>query len=559
MANEVNDPVLAESALRSLVNNVGLFANIPEELILNLRTAARIITFNPDETILTQGEMNGNLYFLIIGTVDIYVDGGLVATLRRKGDLLGEMSVITNKPCSATIVAQTPVELIYININEFKKVSQSQDQLEHILYRIYSTILTDKLYLTNQKAKKLEETFTALERAKIELQEMNSQLERRVIERTQNLQSKFDGLMNVELVDLKKSLLIASDQAQGEMKTRLQQTMLDVDAVTHALEPIVEKFNVEVSLKNKKLLLAQGEKKSQTISKLALGGTGIQIFPTQSPDEVLNVLSQQNPDLVMVDMTAIDNINSYMKLSPKSRFVLLLNSSVKENFDNFRKMEIMPNLVTLNDNDRSATIRELMTTVTKAMSANMFGIEKYLNVGAQIQERRVTSSEERLALNQEMQKYFTDLSVRRSVLDPASTVLEELLMNSIYDAPTDEHGRPKYNMLPRTTPVILKANEYGILRYACDGNLLGISMEDPFGALTVNTLLKYLESCYRGAPGVMQEGKGGAGRGLHQILENSDFVVFNIRPGKKTEAIAFFDMVPGKKEMREPMLHYFSQ
>ena len=235
MGNEIADAQRAENALKSLVANVGMFSNMPDQLMENLKGAARIVQYDPDETILKQGEVNGNLFFLIIGTVDIYVDGGHVATLRRKGDLLGEMSVITNKPCSATIVAQTPVELIYINIEEFKKISTNQDHFDHILYRIYSMILTDKLHITNQKAKKLEETLGALERAKNELMEVNTQLERRVIERTQSLQTKLDDLLNRQLVDLRKSLAVAGAEAQGDLRARLAQTLTDVDVVMAAL------------------------------------------------------------------------------------------------------------------------------------------------------------------------------------------------------------------------------------------------------------------------------------------------------------------------------------
>jgi DNA-binding protein H-NS len=69
----------------------------------------------------------------------------------------------------------------------------------NILYRIYSKILTDKVNITNQRAKRVEETLDQLQRAKNELQEINAQMERRVVERTQALQTKLQELLSQHL------------------------------------------------------------------------------------------------------------------------------------------------------------------------------------------------------------------------------------------------------------------------------------------------------------------------------------------------------------------------
>jgi hypothetical protein len=174
----------------------------------------------------------------------------------------------------------------------------------------------------------------------------------------------------------------------------------------------------------------------------------------------------------------------------------------------------------------------------------------------EVREHKIQKSTERQMLNDEMRQHFSKLGVRGSVLDSVGVVLEELLMNAIYDAPMDAAGNSLYNKLPRTTAVDLKPNEQGVLRYALDGTLLAISVEDPFGGLTAKTIINYLDSCYSGKEGTMQADKGGAGRGLHQIVENSMFVVFNVQPRRRTEIIAFFDIVPGAKEAVGPMLHW---
>ena len=72
------------------------------------------------------------------------VDGGLVAHLDTKGDLLGEMSVISKLPCAATIMANEPVQIIQLEAAKIHQLENINiDQLQHTLYRIYANILTE--------------------------------------------------------------------------------------------------------------------------------------------------------------------------------------------------------------------------------------------------------------------------------------------------------------------------------------------------------------------------------------------------------------------------------
>ena len=74
-----------------------------------------------------------------------------------KETFFGEMSIISNKPCSASIIAQTPVRLFSVKakyIGEYTDIETNE--LDNILYRIFAMILTEKLSLTNKKAQQYE-------------------------------------------------------------------------------------------------------------------------------------------------------------------------------------------------------------------------------------------------------------------------------------------------------------------------------------------------------------------------------------------------------------------
>ena len=80
---------------------------------------------------------------MIRGEVGVYAGGELILSLRRKGDIFGEMSIISNQPCAASVVAETPIKVFSIQARDIGKYTDiNTDELHHILYRIFSMILT---------------------------------------------------------------------------------------------------------------------------------------------------------------------------------------------------------------------------------------------------------------------------------------------------------------------------------------------------------------------------------------------------------------------------------
>ncbi len=98
-----------------------------------------------------------------------------------------------------------------------------------------------------------------------------------------------------------------------------------------------------------------------------------------------------------------------------------------------------------------------------------------------------------------------------------------------YDAPVDSQGHAVFNHISRKEEVQLDTHQQSHLRYASDGVLLAVAVKDPFGSLSKDIIVDYLLTCYNGQAGSLNTNKGGAGRGLHQIIENADLTVFNVK------------------------------
>jgi hypothetical protein len=184
-------------------------------------------------------------------------------------------------------------------------------------------------------------------------------------------------------------------------------------------------------------------------------------------------------------------------------------------------------------------------------------MEKYLSWGVEVNHHNILHSKQREELKGTMTEHFRRFGIRSSILGRMNTVVEEMLMNAIYDAPVDSYGKSLFNHMSRKEEILLDSYQQSQLRYACDGVHLAVAVEDNFGALTKEIIINYLKSCYEGRAGTLNEGKGGAGRGLHQIVENADLTVFNVKSGIRSEVICIFNLEPVKIDSSPGLQYYF--
>lgn len=559
-----------------------ILKSFPDQFVDQLARFAEVVILPEDAKILVQGQMNEHLYFLVSGKVGIYVDGGCVSQLQKTGDMLGEMSVISNRPVGATIISETEVSLFKVNTKEILDGTGPQkDLFASILYRIYSSVLVEKLDTTNQKAKYFEELNGKLTTAQKELREINENLEKKVEERTLALEqqnaallaskNKTEDILNgkrrvfAKLAQLNKDHLLPLKNFLDDVR-KLHPLEQSVEGarqglfeVQHLISPIVDQQATEEAIEKKKVLFADTNKKQQIIAKTSLGGTGVELDIVSTVEEGNQRLQNENYDLVVFGIDTLELGNLAIQKNPNIGTVLMTSDSIPTYLPALRQLNTVPHIVSRDELDRTFTVKNILTTVTKLLGNNIFGLEKYLSWGVDIQSKPIFSSSQRAEAINEVDRYFEKLGVRSSNRDRIRLVLEEMLMNAIYDAPVDSIGQSVYNHLPRTVAVTLKPSEQGVIRFATDGMLMAVSVQDPFGSLRSSTILKYLEQNYQDPHHDINQklNKGGAGRGLHQIVENSDLVVFNLHPGVRTEVITLFNVDLKEKVVQNSSFHLF--
>ena len=136
-----------------------LLGQLPDEMLEQLVPLCSYLTFPAGETILAEETENSSVFFLVSGSVSVFSKGEFIVKLQRRGDIFGEMSVITGELSSASIISDTRIELFRIKAGEIGQHGLfDADTLQNNFYRMFAHILSEKLAITTKKARRYEIT-----------------------------------------------------------------------------------------------------------------------------------------------------------------------------------------------------------------------------------------------------------------------------------------------------------------------------------------------------------------------------------------------------------------
>jgi len=176
--------------------------------------------------------------------------------------------------------------------------------------------------------------------------------------------------------------------------------------------------------------------------------------------------------------------------------------------------------------------RELTITSEKLVSGDLFGVDKYLAAGARIGERSVGSDTETRRAVVEVTSWAEAIGARRPIIHRLASVIDELLMNALHDAPREA---------PQEAGTFERR---AILRWGHDERALAISVSDGFGSLRQRDVIDHVRRARgeRGRPNPATEPGEGAGLGLYLVLANVASLIVNVSPGRMTEVVCVFDL-----------------
>ena len=156
----------------NLFRKIDRFKELSDHDLNAFIASGKLRKYEPDEIIIKEGDYDCWVYFLISGELNIIKDDYPVGTLRRSGDIFGEIGVIDGSPRSATIRTKTNVLTLGIDASVIdQKLKSREMNFCYIVYRIFAEVLAIRLRNTTDECialkKQLAEVNAADKGAKV--------------------------------------------------------------------------------------------------------------------------------------------------------------------------------------------------------------------------------------------------------------------------------------------------------------------------------------------------------------------------------------------------------
>lgn len=522
------------------------FKHLPRTARKILSENLTVVHYPVDKLLLEQGTPSLQLFIVTSGKFDVLLDGLVINSIEQPGDTLGEISWITQEPATATVVARSGSSALSIFFDKLEDLSKSVDnQIALHLWQVLPRMVIDRLIKTNQKAKQVEALFDKLRTTEESLRLLNETLEHQLARRERDLFDKASLLAKMTLPNILNIISAAKSQPnQGLSSQTVHHLELELADVQNALLELISPKRMQLDASS---IIEVG---LDSKSKTALNGVV----------RALGLDSKSHENSIAPESRSI-NIFGATELAPiqldlsSNRNILFLRNLLAHELD---KIKTFNTFVYCPEETKSEIVRTLTTTLNKVLFNNIWGLHKYLSWGTAISNQRISNSSKRLELIDLVIGKMRTSGIRSSILSRMHLVLEELLMNAIYDAPTNENGFPLYNHLSRSEEVELATGQDVEIQFGTDGLLLGVSVADPFGSLTKDIITSYLKKNFQGQDS-HSASKGGAGKGLFMIVSNSDLTIFNVQKGRRTEVICLFELEKRVREFPDniPPFHFY--
>lgn len=145
---------------RELLSKMPLFARLNEREMLRIMQVAEVVSYEPGEVVVQEGDRGDELFIVLSGEVRIS-RGETVLNDFGPGEHFGEMALIRAVPRSATVIASEPSELIVLHRSDFFEILRKEAELAVKLLWQFLGVLADRLDQTSRDLSSAREELNA--------------------------------------------------------------------------------------------------------------------------------------------------------------------------------------------------------------------------------------------------------------------------------------------------------------------------------------------------------------------------------------------------------------
>ena len=133
---------LRKDAKVALIKRIPLFKHCSKKELGQIASIADELDLK-DGAMLTREGKGGREFFVIVeGSADVLKDGKRVNTV-HEGDFIGEISLVTGQPRTASVQATSPVRVLVITSRNFSKLLEGSPEIQRKILLATAERLSD--------------------------------------------------------------------------------------------------------------------------------------------------------------------------------------------------------------------------------------------------------------------------------------------------------------------------------------------------------------------------------------------------------------------------------
>jgi hypothetical protein len=129
--------------IANLLSNFSIFQSLDKHNLKDIVPFLKLKKYAKGATILKKGAPAQHLYIILSGAVDVLDEKEVCLSRLRRGDVFGEMSLISGDPVGATIKVVETATIVFITGQNFKQVLNKFPSIQMYLARLLAQRLTN--------------------------------------------------------------------------------------------------------------------------------------------------------------------------------------------------------------------------------------------------------------------------------------------------------------------------------------------------------------------------------------------------------------------------------
>jgi CPA1 family monovalent cation:H+ antiporter len=113
-----------------------VFADLPAPELNELAGVMSEVEVEAGAKVITLDDYGTAIYFIEQGEADVLTDGGEARQALGPGDTFGEIALLLTGQRTASIVARTPMRLLFLSGQDFERIRARVPELERSLRRL---------------------------------------------------------------------------------------------------------------------------------------------------------------------------------------------------------------------------------------------------------------------------------------------------------------------------------------------------------------------------------------------------------------------------------------